>query len=132
MVQYALKVSSDSFFTYANLLYKNYVIAIASIIIAGSFLNLPPVLDKEFKYLDNMKRFFNPTSNENEFNRKLLNYENKSFHLRNELDEEFVKENIYFDGLEVHKKIHPYLEYNELADCMKMILEYYDDCSKYV
>jgi hypothetical protein len=132
IVQFALKVSNDSFFTYANLLYKNYIVAIASVVIAARFLCLPTPLDKDFRYLPNMRRFSDPIGTEEEFNKKLLNYENKSFHLRNDLlqsGDVNMELFSYFETLEVHKKIHPNLEIEDLGDCVKMILEYYEDCA---
>jgi hypothetical protein len=133
VVQFAIKVSCDSFFTFVNLLYKNYIVAIASVIVSAKFLNLPTPLDQDFRYLPNMRRFCNPAISEEEFNKKLLNFENKSFHLRNDLVENGETQNAqnesesYFNSLETQKKIHPFLNIEDLRDCVCLILEYYED-----
>lgn len=72
-----------------------------------------------------MKRFYNPvTDSEEEFNKRLLNFENKPFNLS-----DLVEEMSYFDTLSVYKKIHPCLVIEDLNDCVKMILEFYEDCA---
>jgi hypothetical protein len=99
-------------------------------------LALPTPMDKNFKNLENMKMFSIPPATEEEFNKRLLNYENKSFHLD---DKSFmagngvqnINENTYFDILEWNKKIHPYVEMEDLIDCMNLIVEYYEDAMKY-
>lgn len=133
--QYALRIFYDSFFTYANLLYKNYIVAVASVMLAAKFLALPTPMDKNFRNLENMKMFSIPPATEEEFNKRLLNYENKSFHL---YDQNFTagngipntNENSYFQILDWNKKIHPNLEAEDLIDCMKLIMEYYEDSMK--
>ena len=73
-----------------------------------------------------MKRFFEINSDsEEEFNKRLLNFENKSFSLSFELN----NETNYFDSLPLYKKIHPCLNIEDLNDCVKMILEFYEDCA---
>jgi hypothetical protein len=136
VLQYALRISYDSFYTYSNLLYKNYVVAIACVILAAKFLALPTVIDKKFKYLENMKAFSNPPAEEEEFNKRLLNFENKSFHLVDiEMETDGTNTNLkneysYFDILEWNKKVHPNLELDDLSSCINMIIEYYEDCKK--
>jgi len=133
--QYSLKFSYDSFFTYANLLYNNCIVAISNIIIAAKFLALPTPMDKNFKNLENMRMFSIPPATEEEFNKRLLNYENKSFHrdtkvFMNADGRENSNESSYFDILEWNKKLHPNLEVNDLEDCIRLIMEYYEDAMK--
>jgi hypothetical protein len=128
MLKYAFRIANDSFFTYANLLYKNYVVALSSIIISAKFLGIPCVFDKNFKNIDKMKAFSNPPCNEEEFNKKVLNFENKTFNLPDIQDS---NNGSYFDILEFHKKLHPYLELNDLYECVDLILEFYEDMKNY-
>lgn len=123
ILKYAFRIANDSFYTYANLIYKNYVVALGCIVLAAKFLAIPGVLDKNFKHIDNMKAFSIPPSTEEEFNKKLLNFENKTLNISN------VQDNTesYFDILEFHKKLHPYLELNDLYDCIDMLVEFYED-----
>ncbi len=73
-----------------------------------------------------MKRFYDPNSDsEEEFNKRLLNFENKSFSLSSDLNKEMDS----FDMLALNKKIHPCLNLEDLNDCVKMILEFYEDCA---
>lgn len=78
VIQYSLKVSSDSFFTYANHLYKNYIVALASILIAAKFLHLPAYISDDFPYLKNMLEIHCKNESEESFNKCLLNFANKS------------------------------------------------------
>lgn len=121
---YAIRISNDSYFTYANHLYRSYVVAIASIVIAAKFLSIPTLLCEEFKHLENMKPFAIDNLSEEEFNKRLLNYENRS--------QMTIKgDNSYFDSLPNLKKIHPALNYEQLVECIKMIVEFYEDDSIY-
>lgn len=130
IIQYSIRIANDSFYTYVNLIYKNYVVAIACIIVAAKFLSLPTLLDSNFRHLENMKKFSDPIPNsEDEFNKRLLEYENRSFHIS--LINQKENSSTYFDVLEWNKKIHPYLEQTELMECVKMIVEYYQDCKNY-
>jgi len=111
------------------------VVAVACIIIAAKFLALPTPFDKNFRNTENMKMFSMPPATEEEFNKRLLNYENKSFHLDNTVffglsGSMTTNENSYFDILEWNKKIHPYMEIDDLTDCIRVILEYYEDGMK--
>ncbi len=74
-----------------------------------------------------MRRFENSLGSEEEFNKKLLNYENKSFHLESDLDD-CAAGNSKFDSLEICKKIHPFIDSDELKECVVMIIEYYELC----
>jgi len=125
MLKYAYRIANDSFYTYANLLYKNYVLALSCIVISAKFLGIPSVFDKNFKNIDKMKAYSNPPCTEEEFNTKLLNFENKTSNLAEIQDGNNVGS--YFDILEFYKKLHPYLELNDLYECVNMILEFYED-----
>jgi hypothetical protein len=104
---YAMKISYESFYTYANLIFKPYCVAISCIILSAKTLNLPSVMDSNFAHINNMKVFFFPPSSEDEFNRKLLSFENKSLET-NETGKS------YFDIYEWNKKLHPFLEIKDL------------------
>ncbi len=107
-------------------MFKNYVIAIACIIIAAKFLSLPTLMDKNFKHLDNMKHFHLPPAMEEEFNRRLLSFENKTLNA----DKVLATESSYYDILDWNKKVHPYLELEELGECLKMLVDFYDEANK--
>ncbi len=124
MMKYAYRIANDSFYTYANLLYKKYVVALSCIVISAKFMAIPSVFDKNFKHIEKMKAYSNPPCTEEEFNKKLLDFENKSFNCPEFQDNSGGS---YFDILEFHKKLHPYLELNDLYDCVDMILEFYED-----
>jgi hypothetical protein len=85
-------------------------------------------MDKNFKNIENMKMFSNPPAEEEEFNRRLLNYENKSFNTNN--DSHIDNSHNYFDVLEWNHKLHPNLPMEELMECMRLIMEYYEDFMK--
>ncbi len=109
------------------------MVAVACIILAAKFLALPTPLDKNFRNIENMKMFSMPPATEEEFNKRLLNYENKSFHLDNTVffgGSITSNENSYFDILEWNKKIHPYMEMDDLIDCINVIVGYYEDAMK--
>lgn len=127
IIKFSLRIVYDSFYTYANLIYKNYVIALSCIIIAAKFLNIPSIFDKNFKYIENMRSLFNPPSTEEEFNKKLLNFENKTINFSS------MQENSssYFDILEFHKKLHPNLELKDLYECIEMIIEFYEEMKQF-
>ena len=89
-------------------------------------------MDKNFRHLANMKNFWTPPAMSiEEFNKRLLNFENKSFHLMENLSPNQSSHNdqsvIYFNNLEWNKKVHPGLELNDLMDCISMIIDYYED-----
>ncbi len=126
IIKFGLRIANDSFYTYANLLYKTYVVALACIVISAKFLNIPSVFDKNFKHIENMKSLFNPPSTEEEFNKKLLNFENKTINFNSLQD----NSSSYFDILEFHKKLHPNLELNDLYECIDLIIEFYEDMKK--
>jgi hypothetical protein len=122
VLRYALKICSDSFFTYVNNLFKNYIVAIACIMLAAKFLSLPSINDKNFKNLDNMKALHLPPAEEAEFNERLLKFVNRTANFENNSNNES-----YYDILEWNKKIHPYMNIDELAECVKMLIDFYED-----
>ena len=119
----AIKIAHDSFFTYANNLYKYYIVAIASISLAARLLSIPTPLDSDFKYIDNMRVINNKKISEDEFERKIMMYENKGIE---EFKDNFSKDN-YFDNLSISEKLHPYMKMDDLVDCMDIICEFYED-----
>jgi hypothetical protein len=120
MLRYALKICNDSFFTYVNNTYKNYVVAISCIMLAAKFLSLPSVNDKSFKNLDNMKALHIPPAEEAEFNERLLTFGNRTMNVDRDGGS-------YYDILEWNKKVHPYMSLNELTECLKLLVDFYDD-----
>jgi len=141
IIHYSNKICCD-YYTYANLIYKPFVVALASVIFAASFLKLQSVRDDDFSF-KNIKFLYFPPLNEKEFNNELLNYdikENKSRMIgslnslflsnlnSNSMDIENVNNdntnntnnntissnNNYFDCLEWYKKLHQYLELEDL------------------
>jgi hypothetical protein len=126
IMNYAQRIANDSFYTYAPLLYKNYVVALASIVIAAKFLALPAFTDKSFRHLENMKNFHIQPITEEDYNRRILGQENISFH--KDLIDNKSKES--FEKLEWWKKVHPFLEKEDLMQCVNYICEFYEDCKK--
>jgi hypothetical protein len=124
IMHYAKKICCDSFYTYASLVYQPYVVALASIIYSASCLRLKSVRDDDFSF-DKMKFLFNPPLNEKEFNLELMNYDDK---LRRERSEKIKEESSsYFDCLEWYKKLHQFLELEDLLCCMDMINDFFED-----
>ena len=41
VIKFGLRIANDSFYTYANLLNKHYVVALACIIVSAKFLPVP-------------------------------------------------------------------------------------------
>ena len=119
--QYSLKVASDSFFTYANLLFRNYTVAIASILIAAKFLNLPSFLTPDFLHLEKLMRFHSYYQDEQTYYRNLLNFENKSVNA-SDFQSESESNSLLkiFNGLPEYKKVDPFLLWEELEECVKM------------
>jgi hypothetical protein len=119
IANFASKIACDSFFTYANNIYKNYVVALASLVIAAKFLNIPTILDDNFKYIKNMKKFQKKNISEIDFCKALFEYDGKN------IDED--NDDGYFEGLELSEKLYPNMKMDDLFDCVKMILEFYED-----
>ena len=124
----AIKVANDSYFTYANNIYKNYVVALACLVIAARFLDIPTILDENFKNINNMKKILTKNISETDFERALIQYDNKYNMKENGIIEENDEdEDDYFERLRECHKLYPGLEINDLLDCVSMILEFYED-----
>jgi hypothetical protein len=82
-------------------------------------------MDKNFKHLDNMKHFHIPPATEDEFNRRLVSFENKTLSA-----EKVNAESSYYDILDWNKKVHPNLELNDLTECLIMMVDYYDEANR--
>jgi hypothetical protein len=122
IIRYAIKICNDSFFTYGNNVYKNYVVAIACIMLAARFLSLPAISDKSFRHLDNMKAFHIPPAEEAEFNERLIYVTNRSVGI-----EKDMSNGSYYEILEWNKKIHPYMSVTDLTECLKILTDFYED-----
>lgn len=128
----SIKIANDSYFTYANNIYRNYVVALSCLVIAAKFLEIPTILDDDFRNIDNMKKIHKKNISEEEFLKALNQYDNQSiiFYNKNEEEgQEMEKEDIYFDNLTKCQKLYPCLKIDDLLDCILMIMEYYEDMS---
>ena len=126
----AIKIANDSYFTYANNIYKNYVVALSCLVIAAKFLEIPTILDDDFRNIDNMKKIYKKNISEEEFLKALNQYDNQLMYLNEEKIEEDIKmedEDNYFDYLTKWQKLYPCLKLDDLLDCVLMIMEYYED-----
>lgn len=85
-----IKVANDSYFTLANNIYKNYVVALASLVISAKFLGVPNILEKDYKYINNMKRLHKKNITESEFNSTLSQY-NNLFNIKKEKEDDSNK-----------------------------------------
>ena len=126
-----IKVANDSYFTLANNIYKNYVVALASLIISAKFLGVPNILEKDYKYINNMKRLHKKNITESEFNSTLSQY-NNLFNIKKEKEDDSNKkeEEEYFEKLNIYQKLHPFLKEEDLFNCIKLIVEFYDDINQ--
>ena len=126
-----IKVANDSYFTLANNIYKNYVVALASLVISAKFLGVPNILEKDYKYINNMKRLHKKNITESEFNSKLSQY-NNLFNIKKEKEDDSNKkeEEEYFEKLNIYQKLHPFLKEEDLFNCIKLIVEFYDDINQ--
>ena len=132
IIDLGIKIANDSFFTYANNIYKNYVVAISCLIISARFLNIPNILEENYKYINNMKRFHKKNITESEFNIALSQYNNQ-YYLKKENDENDInkkEEEEYFEKLNIYQKLHPFLKKGDLSDCIKLIVEFYEDINQ--
>ena len=127
----SVKIANDSYFTYANNIYKNYVVALACIVIAAKFLDIPTILSENFKYIDNMRKIHKKNISVEEFNKALSQYDNQSiFKIKDSIEEEdFYGEN-YFEQLSLAQKLYPCLKMEDLLDCVIMIMEFYEDMNE--
>ena len=120
IIDLGIKIANDSFFTYANNIYKNYVVAISCLIISARFLNIPNILEENYKYINNMKRFHKKNISESEFNSALSQYNNQ-YYIKKEKDENDInkkEEEEYYEKLNVYQKLHPFLKKDDLFDCI--------------
>ena len=127
-----IKIANDSYFTYANNIYKNYVVALACIVIAAKFLDIPTILDENFKHIVNMKKIYKRNISVEEFNKALNQYDNQAiFRNKDTIEEEDILgcEN-YFEKLPLATKLYPSLKMEELLDCVIMIIEFYEDMNE--
>ena len=126
-----IKVANDSYFTLANNIYKNYVVALASLIISAKFLGVPNILENNYKYINNMKRLHKKNITESEFNCTLSQY-NNLFNIKKEKEDDSNKkeEEEYFEKLNIYQKLHPFLKEEDLFNCIKLIVEFYDDINQ--
>ena len=129
IIELGIKVANDSYFTYANNIYKNYVVALSSLIISARFLDIPNIFDNNYKYINNMKKLHKKNITESEFNIALSQYNNQ-YYLKNENEENDIskkEEEEYFESLNIYQKLHPFLKEEDLFDCVKLIIEFYED-----
>jgi hypothetical protein len=132
IIDLGIKIANDSFFTYANNIYKNYVVAISCLTISARFLDIPNILEENNKYINNMKRFHKKNISESEFNLALSQYNNQ-YYLKKENDENDSnkkEEEEYFEKLNIYQKLHPFLKKGDLFDCIKLIVEFYEDINQ--
>ena len=132
IIDLGIKIANDSFFTYANNIYKNYVVAISCLILSARFLDIPNILEENYKYINNMKRFHKKNITESEFNIALSQYNNQ-YYLKKENDENDInkkEEEEYFEKLNIYQKLHPFLKKGDLSDCIKLIVEFYEDINQ--
>ena len=129
IIDLAIKIANDSYFTYANNIYKNYIVALACLIISARFLDIPNILDENYKYINNMKKIYKKNITEQEFNKNLSQYNNQIFIKDNEKEENESKneDEKYFENLTLYEKLHPNLKMDDLLECIKLISEFYED-----
>jgi len=126
IIDLGIKIANDSFFTYANNIYKNYVVAISCLILSARFLDIPNILEENYKYINNMKRFHKKNITESEFNIALSQYNNQ-YYLNKEKDENDInkkEEEEYFQKLNIYQKLHPFLNKEDLFQCIQLIFIY--------
>ena len=129
IINLGIKIANDSFFTLVNNIFKNYVVALGSLIISAKFLEIPNFLEENYKYINNMKKIHKKNITENEFNIALSQYNNQ-YYLNKENDENDInkkEEEEYFQKLNIYQKLHPFLNKEDLFQCIQLILEFYDD-----
>ena len=132
IIELGIKIANDSYFTLANNIYKNYVVALSCLIISARFLDVPNFLEKDYKYINNMKRIHRKNITESEFNIALSQYNNQ-FNIIKEKDENDnskKEEEEYFESLNIYQKLHPFLKEGDLLDCIKLIVEFYEDINQ--
>ena len=103
---------------------------LSCLIIAAKFLDIPTILEENFKNIDNMKKIYNKKNiSEEEFIKALIQYDNQSMYLiQNHMEEELInEEDGFFEKLSQFQKLFPNLKSGDLINCMEMIIEYYED-----
>ena len=132
IIYLAIKIGNDSYFTYANNIYKNYVVALACLVISARFLDLPSILEKNFKNIINMKKIYKKNITEEEFNKILSQYNSQSYLKSNENEEGENKndDKNFFENLPLCQKLHPNLKMDDLLDCINLIIEFYEDINE--
>ena len=126
IANFAIKVANDSYLTYANNIYKSYVVALSCLVIAARFLEIPTFLEDDFKYINNMKKINTKGISAKNFEKLLIQYDNQPNN--NILDEEKKNENEkYFNSLNLCQKLHPELKMEQLLDCIDIIIKFYED-----
>ena len=126
----AIKIANDSYFTFANNIYRNYVVALSCLVIAAKFLEIPTILDDDFRNIDNMKKIYKKDISEEEFLKALNQYDYQFMILdkgKNEEIQKMEEEDNYFNELTKYQKLYPCLKLDDLLDCVLMIMEYYED-----
>lgn len=128
----AIKIANDSYFTYANNVYKNYVVALSCIVIASRFLDIPSILEDNFKHLNNMRKINTKNITPEEFNKLLSQYDNQpTKQIEGDIGgDNKTEDDKYFDSLTLCQKLHPELKMENLIDCMSMIISFYEDMDK--
>ena len=129
IIDLATKIANDSYFTYANNIYKTYVVALACLVISARFLDIPNIFDENYKYINNMKRIYKKNITAEEFN-KILSRCNNQIYMKEDENEENESKNEdekYFESLSLCQKLHPSLKMEDLLDCIKLIAEFYED-----
>lgn len=124
------KICIDSYFTYVNNIYQNYVVALACIFISAKFLDIQNILNKNFKHIDKMKYIHEKNFGENNFINKMYKFIDDPGEVLMEQnggeDIEKSKEE-YFKKLDLGKKLHPLLQMNDLLECIEMISDFYEE-----
>ena len=123
------KICIDSYFTYANNIYQNYIVALCCIFISAKFLDIPNILEKNFKHIDKMMYIHEKNLEENTFINKMYKFVDDPAEIL--LDEKGYgvegNKDIYFENLGMDKKLHPFLEMNDLLDCIEMMSAFYEE-----
>ena len=84
----------------------------------------------EFKHIDNMRKLNVKGRSQEEFEKSLISWDNKSVIIENGngIDKDRAKgDSDYFDKLTIAEKIHPKMSMDDLIGCIEMIMEFYID-----
>ena len=123
------KICIDSYFTYINNIYENYIVALACIFISAKFLDIKNILDKNFKNIDKMKYIHEKNIDENIFIKSMYQFIDDPVQLLiNEKNDDIgKKKDIYFNNLSLEKRLHPFLKMDDLLDCIEIISDFYEE-----